>query len=265
MKDIASVVSGYEARGQELMRRFAPSANPEDLINAFEGLLPDSAKELQELCKFFEREMLLCRDAGAYFLGCLSGAAMIESFLLLFCLLEKASVERTRSFHSNKKKKQPYEEVLTRWTLKELIPLAEELEWIGSKAVEPELVKALVDGYREMLPAAKPGLADNNLNAALRLLEERPDVVLLSLMQSMRNLVHGGRCVRLRKQLWSKDFSDWAKLVMVLTVEVRDCMILQLEAAYKRYIMDLMNTSEGVAALAALCNRFVKTQRDDQA
>jgi hypothetical protein len=259
MKDITSVIGAYETRGQELIRRLAPLTDQKDLLDALGGLLPESAKELQELCKFFEREMLLCRDAGAYFSGCLSGAAMIESFLLLFCLLEQSAVERSRTFHSNKKKKHPYKEVLALWTLKDLIPLAEELQWIGPKTVEPELVKALVDAYREMLPAAKPGLADHELNSALRSLEERPDVVLLSLMQSMRNLVHGGRCVRLRKRLWSEDFSEWAKLVMVLTVEVRDCMILRLEAAYKQYATDLMNTSEGVTAFSALYNRFVKT------
>jgi hypothetical protein len=257
MKDIASIIKADEIKGRELIRQvLGPSADIEIMSKAVEELLPESTRELQELCKFYEEEMIRCRDAGAYFFGCLAGAAMIESFLLSICILERKTVEASISFqNSHKGVNRAYEQIVFRWTLKDLIPLAEELEWIGPTVVDEDLVIALVDGYREMLPIAKPDITDEGLEVVLNRLKTRPDVALLVLMQSMRNLVHGGRCVRLRKRLASTDFADWAKLVMVLTVEIRDCLILGLKSSYHRYFTDLLSSPTGVAALAKLLVR----------
>ena len=205
--------------------------------------------------------MLRCRDAGAYFTGCLAAAAMIESFLLFLCILEKATVERTKSFQNFNTKNRPYEQAVLHWTLKELIPLTEELEWIGPTVVDQDLVAALIDGYYEMIPIAKPDITKENLEAFAGALKKRPDVALLVLMQSMRNLVHGGRCVRLKKNLESDDFSDWAQLVMILTVEIRDCLILRLNSIYQRYFMDLMNSPEGLPVFIKLYARFRKARQ----
>jgi hypothetical protein len=262
VKDIPSVLSAYEAKGRDLIqRRCAPATTLQDLSDAFQSLLPTSVKELQELSKFFERQMLLCRDSGAYFLGCLAGAAMIESCLLLFCVLEKSAVERTRCFCGSRKNNQSYEETINRWTLKDLIPVAEELQWVGPTVVEQELVQALVDGYREMLPEARPDLSAEDLGAILRSLKDRPDLALLFLIQSMRNLMHGGRCLRLKKQLWSKDFDEWSKLLMILAAEIRDCLILRLEAAFRVYLTDLVSTPEGARSVVDVAGKFMKKSK----
>ncbi len=257
MKDISAIVKARREKGDTMVRQvFGTHVNFEDVSKALPELFPSSATELQSLSKFFEEEMLRCRDAGAHFSGCLAGAAMIESFLLFICILEKAAVERTKTFQSSNKKNRAYEQVVVHWTLKELIPITEELEWIGPKVVDPDLITALVDGYNEMLPAAKPGITEEDLQALSAEITKRPDLALLVLMQNMRNLVHGGRCVRLRKNLASEDFSDWAKLVMVVTVEIRDCLILRLESIYRRYFLNLINTPRGLGMLAGLLGRF---------
>jgi hypothetical protein len=254
MKDIASLVKSKEAAGRELLGRIlGPNADFEAVSMTALALLPEATKELQELCVFFEGEMLRCRDGGAYFAGCLAGAAMIESFLLSICILERKAVEDSRYFRSLKKNKNlAFEKITPHWTLKELIPLTEELEWIGPETVDLQLVTALVEGYREMLPVARPGMTDQDMVTFLSDLKERPDVALLELMQSMRNLVHGGRCLRLRKRLASADFADWAKLVMIVTVEIRNCLLTRLQSIYGRYLRELANSPEGLAAFAKL-------------
>jgi hypothetical protein len=262
MKDIVSILKATESKGREVISHvLGPTADYQEVSNAAQDLLPGPVRELQELSKFFEEEMLRCRNAGAYFSGCLAGAAMIESFLLCFCLLEKAAVEGTKSFRSfNVKKKRPYEQTVFHWTLKELIPLTEELEWIGPKVVDQDLVTALVDGYYEIIPVAMPDVTKESLEALTSSIKRRPDVALLVLMQSMRNLVHGGRCIRLKKRLASSDFSDWAKLVLVVTVEIRDCLILRLHSIYQRYFEDLANSPEGVAKFIKLLAQLKATR-----
>jgi hypothetical protein len=204
--------------------------------------------------------MLLCRDANANFSGCLAGAAMIEAFLLLFCVLDEPAVKRAKSFHAFAKKNKPYADLVAHWTLKELIPLSEELQWIGATVVEKDLVTALVDGYYEMLPMARPGITQEEMGKLAEALRKHPDVALLLLMQSMRNLVHAGRCIRLRKNLPSDDFSDWAKLIMVLTVEIRDCLILRLSSVYQQYFVGMVNSPDGVAAILILLARLRAAQ-----
>jgi|SRR5450755_25699 hypothetical protein len=260
MKDIASLIKADEVKAKELLKQvLGPSADFGTMSKVVEELLPESTRKLQELCIFYENEMVRCRDAEAYFFGCLAGAAMIESFLLSISVLERKAVEGSRSFQTSRKKvNRAYEQTALHWTLKDLIPLAEELEWIGPTVVDKDLVLALVEGYREILPIAKPDITDESLEAVLDTLKRRPDVAFLVLMQSMRNLVHGGRCVRLRKQLASTGFSDWAKLVMILTVEIRDCLILRLRSIYPRYLTDLLSSPAGLSALAKLLVRVVE-------
>ncbi len=239
-----------------MSRILGSSVQFEDVSKAFEELLPEQARNLQDICKFYEHEMLLGRDSGAYFSGCLAGAAMIEAFLLLFCVLQQPAVERTESFRKFAKKKGPYLTVIAHWTLRELIPLSEELQWIGATMVEKDLVAALIDGYYEMLPAVKPGITQEEMEGVVEVFRSRPDVALLTLMQSMRNLVHAGRCIRLKRNLPSEDFADWAKLVMVLIVEVRDCMILKLNSVYQQYIVGLLGSPGGVATFSKVLNQL---------
>ena len=88
-------------------------------------------------------------------------------------------------------------------------------------------------------------------------------------MQSMRNLVHGGRCVRLRKKLDTQDFAEWAQLVMMLTGEIRDCLILKLKPISQEYLNNLLNSQSGrdtamMLASSILANLAVKSASQGQ-
>jgi hypothetical protein len=243
MKDIHAMLKAQETYSSELMGQiFGEHINSQDVTRIVQGLLPESFKELQNLCRFFEKEMAICREAGAYFSSCLAGAAMIESFLLSICLLEETAVRHSKSFQTFKKKNKPYKDTIVCWTLKELIPIAEEIQWVNPAVVNQDLVKVLIDSYYQIIPTAEPGVSEEDLKVMMKSLGNRPDVALLCLMQSMRNLVHGGRCIRLEKKLASKDFSDWAILVIALTAEIRDCLVVRLNAVYHRYFSELLSS-----------------------
>jgi hypothetical protein len=249
MKDIVSIIENKKIKAYEQITKFlGPTVDLEQLSKVAQSLFPKSVKALQELSVFFEQEMLRCRNSEAYFSACLSGAAMIESFLLAICILDEIEVTKTTVFKNlTKKKSQPYENIVSYWTLKEFIPVAEELDWIGVNVVDKQLVSTLIEGYREMLPAAKPGITEESIHSVAQLLINHPDIAFLTLMQNMRNLVHGGRCIRLRKNLASADFRDWAKLVLILIVEIRDCLILRLDTIYQKYMRNQLNSPEGLA------------------
>lgn len=220
----------------------------QDIAAAAQNVFPREVQDLQALGVFFEGEMLRCRDAKTYFSGCLAAAAMIESCLLLFSLLDRAEVKRTAVFKKLSKPTKTYEESVLRWTLKELIPVAEELNWIRH-SIQPSAIKVLIKLHEELAPAARPGITPQEIVAGTRYIETHADLALLHLTQSMRNLIHGGRCVRLRKKLDTADFAEWAQLVMVLTVEIRDCLILRLKDVSRQYLADVLSSPEGKSAV----------------
>ena len=263
MKDMPSILKAEEAKARDLIAKtFGPSVDFQAFSEVAQSLFPSPIRELQSLCIFYENEMIRCRDAKAYFSACLAGAAMIESFLLLLSVLERTDVERTTAFQQFSKTNQPYENAVLGWTLKHLIPVTEELEWIRH-TVDEDLVAALTSAHNEIAPIVRPGITPEEVATGAAGIKAHPDTAFLGLMQSMRNLVHAGRCVRLKKNLGSEDFADWAKLVTVLTVEIRDCLILRLKATYRQHFMNLMNSPMGLDAIIKLLNAIGKLPGDN--
>jgi len=251
-RDINAYIAAEETEARATLEKaFGGLLSFQDIATAAQDLFPPEIRELQALGVFFEGEMIRCRDAKAYFSGCLAAAAMIETFLLLYSFLDKTEVSRTVLFRKLSKPSKTYEEVVLRWTLKELIPVAQELDWIR-RSVQPAAVSVLVKLHEELAPAVRPGITSAEIAAGAKYIETHPDLALLHLMQSMRNLVHGGRCVRLRKNLDTPEFAEWAQLVMLMTAEIRDCLILKLKSISQHYLNEELKSAAGQAKLVTL-------------
>jgi len=268
-RDINALIKAEEIKAKAAIEKmFGGLLSFQEIAITAQDLFPSEVKELQALGVFFEGEMIRCRDAKAYFSGCLAAAAMIESCLLLFSFLDRATVARTALFKRLSKPNKTYEEIVLPWTLKELIPVAEEVDWIRH-SVQPEAIKVLVALHEELAPAVRPGITPAEVAAGAKYIETHADLALLHLMQSMRNLVHGGRCVRLRKKLDTQDFAEWAQLVMMLTGEIRDCLILKLKPISQEYLNNLLNSQSGrdtamMLASSILANLAVKSASQGQ-
>jgi len=251
-RDINAYLRAEEAKTNDaIAKMFGSSVAFEDLATAAQDLFPREVRELHALGVFYEGEMFRCRDAKAYFFGCLAGAAMIESYLLLFSIFDRSQVEKTATFQKMQKSTRTYEETVLGWTLKQLIPITQELGWIRHD-IQSTAISVLLELYRDLAPVVRPGITTAEIDASSIYLEKHPDLALLHLMQSMRNLIHGGRCVRLSKKLYTDDFAEWAQLVMVLTVEVRDCLILKLKSVSQKYLIGLLNSPDGLASVIEL-------------
>lgn len=251
-RDINAYLMAERAKANDgITKVFGSSIDFEALASAAQDLFPCEVRELHALGVFYEGEMFRCRDAKAYFSGCLAGAAMIESYLLLFAILDRSQVEKTAAFPKVKKPKGTYEETVLRWTLKQLIPITQELGWIRH-TIQPTAISVLLELYSDLAPVVSPGITAAEIDAGSTYLKQHPDLALLHLMQSMRNLVHGGRCVRLSKKPHTDDFAEWAQLVMVLTVEIRDCLILRLKSVSQKYLVGLLNSLNGLTSVIEL-------------
>jgi hypothetical protein len=251
-RDINALIKAEEITARAAAEKiFGDLVSFQEITTIAQDLFPREVQELQALGIFYESEMIRCRDAKAYFSGCLAAAAMIESCLLLFSFLDTSNVARTAFFNKVSKPNKKYEEIAVRWTLKELIPIADELGWIRH-SVQPEAIKVLVPLHTDLAPIVRPGITAQEIVGQVRYIETHADLALLHLMQSMRNLVHGGRCIRLRKKLDTQDFSEWAQLVIVLTGEIRDCLILKLKPISQQYLSNLLNSADGQIAAMKL-------------
>jgi hypothetical protein len=204
--------------------------------------------------------MIRCREGQAYFAACLAGAAMIESFLLLFCIYERKNVQDTIAFRKHSKGRKPYEALVAKWTLKDLIPIAMELGWIR-KEIDGQLVDALVSMYREIASVMRPDITVLEIESGAASLKAHPDTALFGLMQDLRNLVHAGRWVRLKRAFVQATFVEWTRLVLALTADIRDCLILRLEAAQGRYLDDLLRSPEGSKWFAEILETLARTRQ----
>src|SRR5882672_4075026 len=94
---------------QQILKQFNTALGAE--IKSFSELetlknhLPADVRKLEALCLFMEEEFLACEKAQAYFSACLSGAAMIEGFLLVLCWLNKSTVAASAPYKKQAKNK----------------------------------------------------------------------------------------------------------------------------------------------------------------
>src|SRR5947208_6661350 len=124
-RDINALIKAEEIKAKAAIEKmFGGLLSFQEIAITAQDLFPSEVKELQALGVFFEGEMIRCRDAKAYFSGCLAAAAMIESCLLLFSFLDRATVARTALFKRLSKPSKTYEQIVLPWTLKGSIAVA---------------------------------------------------------------------------------------------------------------------------------------------
>lgn len=196
-----------------------------DELARFKDFLPENFRKLHDLCLFLEAEFLKCDKAKAYFSGCLSGAAMIEAFLLMLCWLNKDEVIATAVYRKHAKARQ-FDAVWGSLSLELLIEIAETLKWIPSDLVKADLSMAIALSYEEI--AISKGLDTEAIAEGKQALLHHPATALFGLMRDLRNCLHAGRWIRQNKAFSPEPFDEWSHLGVVLIAEIRDCLIIKM-------------------------------------
>jgi hypothetical protein len=210
---------------QELNHAFGMNIKSLDELTDLKKLLPEEFRKLQDLCLFLEADFLKCDKAKAYFSGCLSGAAMIEAFLLMLCWLNKDEVIATAVYKKHAKAR-PFDAVWGSLSLELLIEIAETLKWIPSDLVKAELSTAIALSYEEI--AISKGLDTEAIAEGKQALLLHPATALFGLMRDLRNCLHAGRWIRQNKAFNPDPFDEWSHLGVILIAEIRDCLIVKM-------------------------------------
>lgn len=195
-----------------------------DELAAFTHLLPADVKKLQDLCLFLEKEFLNSEKAQAYFSACLSGAAMIEAFLLLLCWMNKDEVSQTAVYKKHAKTR-AFDTVWGSLSFETLIEIAEDLKWIPSELVKADLRTAIALSYEEIAVSQK--LDPETIAKRKEALFAHPATALFGLTRILRNCLHAGRWVRQNKAFNAEPFAEWSHLGVILIAEIRDCLVIK--------------------------------------
>jgi hypothetical protein len=210
---------------QELNNAFGMNIKSLDELADLKKLLPEEFRKLQDLCLFLEADFLKCDKAKAYFSGCLSGAAMIEAFLLMLCWLNKDEVTTTAAYRKHAKTRD-FDIAWGSLSLETLIEIAETLKWIPTDLVKMELKNAIALDYEEM--AVAKGLDTEAIAREKEFLFLRPTITLFDWIRELRNCLHAGRWIRQKKAFNPEPFDEWSHLGIVLIAEIRDCLVIKM-------------------------------------
>jgi hypothetical protein len=211
-------------------------------LAGFEKFLPEEIRKLKDLCLFLERDFLACEKAGAYFSGCISGASMIEGFLILLCMFNKEDVIKLDPYRKSAKKKE-FDKVLGSLSLENLTDIAVKLEWIHPQIVTDDIRRVFADSYEEI--ALGQGLDAATIATNKQALYDHPAMALFYFMREIRNLLHSGIWIRKAKPFNAAIFHEWAHFCIYLIAEIRNALVI-------RFTNDLQRTmSEAVAKLGS--------------
>ncbi len=193
-----------------------------------------------------------CDKAKAYFSGCLSGAAMIEAFLLMLCWLNKDEVIATAAYSKHAKTRR-FDAVWGSLSLELLIEIAETLKWVPPDLVKTELSSAIASSYEEI--AISKGLDTEAIAQGKQALLLHPATALFGLMRDLRNCLHAGRWIRQNKAFSPEPFDEWSHLGVVLIAEIRDCLIIKMtrdiHAKFSKAAAELENSIAKLQAALA--------------
>jgi hypothetical protein len=192
------------------------------------AIMPPPLMALKDVGTYYESEMITADKAGAHFAACLMGGALIESVLLLLVFTNRGEVEATEIF-KKKLKKNDFSAAAHACTLDDLATIAEELNWIPTHVLDGLWQSGIVEAYREVAAVLEPMKTIDELESSAEALSTYQGYALLRLIQKMRNLVHGGRCVREQKTLHSPEFKQWAELIVKGVGEIRDCLMVRFQ------------------------------------
>src|ERR1035438_2656294 len=88
---------------------------------------------LLKLASFYARETAKCLDASAFFAANVMGAAMLETLLLVMCIMNEGRVRSTNTWRNVLKGKvKPFLKVLGRADLEKVLQIGSELSWFSN-------------------------------------------------------------------------------------------------------------------------------------
>ena len=247
---------------QELFSNvFERSAGGRDLTQTLRAIMDSKQLAIYELALRCETEMLQCEKVGAYLAGCLMGAAMIESFLSLLCLFYKAEVVAT-SHYQTATQRETYEAMVGNWKFEHLIRVAKELSWIPHDVVSLQVIVALIDVYRELMPISEPDLSPEAVELGVAEFEDDPGIAMLRLIQSLRNSIHSGQWIRSGRVPDTTHFDGWCQIAIRLSGEVRNCLIYLMTTKNLGLLDEVMKTyNEQIESLRSV---LVQAGKDPQ-
>lgn len=193
-------------------------------LETFRKYVPPEFQKLQALCLFLEKDFLKAKDGGAYFSACISGAAMIEAFLLVLCWSNQDAVTALDIYRKHAKTRS-FDAAWASLSLETLIEIAHALQWIPADIVRVELRTSMAAAYEEL--ASSRGLPQEEIEASKNALMQRPAVALFDLMREIRNSLHAGRWIRERRAFNPEPFDEWSQFGVVMIAEIRDCLAIK--------------------------------------
>jgi hypothetical protein len=207
-----------------------------------EALLPPNIKTVKRLGVMYEQQMLLCRDAKAYFPACVMSASMLEAFLLLLCLLNLAPVAATRRYIERAgKNPEDFEGTICRLGLDDFADISTELNWIPASLISEEWKVSMPEAYREIIELRHQNMSKANRDVHINSFNKNPAYSLMLLLNMMRNKMHPGRWIRQKNELQNEEaFSAWAQVAVVAAAHIRDCLLQQHQAALIEYCKQRM-------------------------
>lgn len=192
------------------------------------AILPPRVNTVQRLAMLYEREMIACRDGKAHYAACVMGAAMIEAFLLLLCLLNPDTVQGTRRYKDRiGKKSQDFESIIARFGMEDFIEISAELNWIPTALVSDEWKQSLPAAFLELVAGRYPNMSKLERETRAKSLTDNPAYSLMLILNMMRKRLHAGNWVKQDHALENEEaFSGWAQVALVAAAHIRDCLFL---------------------------------------
>jgi len=196
----------------------------DDLVDA---ILPPRLALLKQLAVLCEKQMLACRDSKAYFAACVMGAAMLEAFLLLLCMLNQESVKETHCYKGRiGKRAADFEQTICCFGFEDLVEISAELNWVPASLIAADWKTALPETFIEIAKERRPNMSKAERIRRSESLVVNPAYSLMLLLNMMRNRIHPGRWVRERHVLKDENaFSEWAQVALVGAAHIRDCLL----------------------------------------
>jgi hypothetical protein len=151
------------------------------------------------------------------------GAAMNEALITLLCLLFEDQVRQTQHY-AKARQRETYAAMVGNWKFEHLIRVVDELNWIPADVVAPEMLTAIVEVYRELMPISYPEMPAGEIEAGASEFNIRPGSAMLRLIQDLRNSIHAGAWIRANRVLDVTHFEGWCRVTIHVSAEIRNCL-----------------------------------------
>jgi hypothetical protein len=151
------------------------------------------------------------------------GAAMNEALIALLCLLFEDRVKQTQ-FYLKAQQRETYAAMVGNWKFEHLIRVVDELSWIPGDVLAPEMLAALVEVHRELMPVSYPDMPAEEIEARAGEFKKRPGTAMLRLIQDLRNSIHAGAWIRANRVLDITHFEGWCRVAIHVSAEIRNCL-----------------------------------------